>query len=51
MPKTKKTEDDLLAELARSYCNFCQNSRIKITRTIKIECPKCGKIRLIQTRL
>jgi len=51
MSKTQKNEDDLLAGIRRPYCNFCQNPRLKITRTIKIECKRCGKTRVITLKI
>ena len=51
MPKPPKSEDEFLAELKRAYCNFCQNPDLRITQTIKIECKKCGKTRIIQRNL
>jgi len=51
MPAPKKSEDDFLSEIKRSYCNFCQNKDLKITQTIKIECKKCGKTRVILRNL
>ncbi len=45
------TKPELLDELKRSYCNFCQSQDIMITQIIKIECKKCGKTRLITTKV
>jgi len=42
--------EEVLADVRRSYCNFCQNPKVEATITIKLKCPKCGKTRLIQVK-
>ena len=46
-----KKNDELERELAQSYCNFCQSHDLKITKAIKVQCRKCGKTRLVTTKL
>ena len=47
----KNAKDGLEEELKREYCTFCQSEDLKITRIIKVECRKCGKTRLITSRI
>ena len=37
--------------LRDAYCYKCASPELKITKTIQIECRKCGRKRLITTRL
>lgn len=47
----EKAEGTLEKELENAYCNRCASPELKITRIIKIECRKCGRKRLITSRL
>ena len=38
-------------KLANAYCAKCASPDLKITKTIQIECRKCGRKRLITSRL
>jgi len=38
-------------ELKSAYCHKCLSPELKITKIIQIECRKCGRKRLITSRL
>jgi len=38
-------------ELKDAYCYKCASPELKITRIVQIECRKCGRKRMITTRL
>jgi Zn finger protein HypA/HybF involved in hydrogenase expression len=46
-----KGKQRLELELRDAYCYKCASPELKITRIIQIECRKCGRKRLITSRL
>jgi len=46
-----RVKGTLEEELKRSYCHKCASPELKVTRIIEIECRKCGRKRLITSRL
>ena len=47
-PKNKRVLEE---ELKDAYCYKCASPELKITKIIRIECRKCGRKRLITSRL
>ncbi|MGV8176613.1 MAG: hypothetical protein ACP5NX_02350 [Candidatus Bilamarchaeaceae archaeon] len=40
-----------MTDLRNSYCSGCGNADVSIIQIIKIECKKCGKVRVIQKKI
>jgi len=49
--KVEKVKGTLEQELKNAYCHKCSSPELKITKIIQIECRKCGRKRLITSRL
>ena len=49
--KVERVKGTLEDELKRAYCHKCASPDLKITKIIQIECRKCGRKRLITSRL
>ena len=49
--KVEKVKGSLEDELKNAYCYNCASPELKITKIIQIECRKCGRKRLITSRL
>ena len=49
--KVEKAKGALEDELKNAYCYKCASPELKITKIIQIECRKCGRKRLITSRL
>ena len=48
---TSKDKRKIEETLKDAYCYKCASPELKITKIIQIECRKCGRKRLITTRL
>ncbi|MCX8175481.1 MAG: hypothetical protein N3E51_04725 [Candidatus Micrarchaeota archaeon] len=49
--RIERAKGKLEDELKNAYCHKCLSPELKITRIIQIECRKCGRRRLITSRL
>ena len=49
--RIERTKGKLEDELKDAYCHKCLSPELKITKIIQIECRKCGRKRLITSRL
>ena len=49
--KVERVKGTLEQELKNAYCHKCASPELKITKIIQIECRKCGRKRLITSRL
>jgi len=49
--KVEKKKGKLEDSLKDAYCYKCASPELKITKIIQIECRKCGRKRLITSRL
>jgi len=49
--RIEKAKGTLEEELKNAYCHKCTSPELKITKIIRIECRKCGRRRLMTSKL